>query len=83
MIDQVARGDKPEVLPGWYLGTYPGAREASGVFRGAARNGTGWAKTDEEDDDGERSRLIAASRARVAMRRYCAANRLNRLGTLT
>ena len=31
----------------------------------------------------ERSRLEAARRARAKLRRYCAANRLNRLATLT
>jgi hypothetical protein len=66
----------------WSLTFYPGAREAGGTFvpsrpyprsqgvRGEAR-------------DAERAREEAARRARARLRRYCAANRLNRLGTLT
>jgi len=66
---------------GWLLSLYPAAAEAGGTLvyshrksfpgrRGAAQ-------------DGERSRLEAARRARGKLRRYCAANGLNRLGTLT
>jgi len=72
-------------LPGWYVSAYPGAREAAGVFRSSTRAGGGRAVDDVVDEDAlaERSRQVAASRARVAVRRFCAANRLNRLGTLT
>ena len=66
---------------GWLLSLYPAAAEAGGTLvysyrksfpgrRGAAQ-------------DGERSRVEAARRARGKLRRYCAANGLNRLGTLT
>ena len=62
------------------MGLYPDAGEAGGCFvpvRGReARPGPG-AK------DPERSRAEAARRAAGKVRRYCAANRLNRLGTLT
>jgi len=78
-----ARGVAPGKLPGWYLTAYPDAREASGVFRGSARDGGGRADLAEWTDPGDRSEQMAASRARVTVRRYCAANRLNRLGTLT
>lgn len=58
---------------------YPQAGEAGGSFRYSrpprALSG-GLA-------DPERSRLEAARRARAKVRRYAAANRLNRLGTLT
>ncbi len=66
----------------WSLSFYPDAREAGGAFvpsrpyprgggvKGQARNP-------------ERARVEAARRAKGKLRRYCAANRLNRLGTLT
>lgn len=68
--------------PGWSLSLYPSAGEGGGCFvslrqpersfvpRGAAR-------------DPARSVEQAGRRARSRLRRYCAANRLNRLGTLT
>jgi hypothetical protein len=62
----------------WVLTVYGDAREASGSFRSAARLGG----PAEEPDPG-RSAVEGARRARVQIRRYCAANRLNRLGTLT
>lgn len=59
---------------------YPEAGEAGGSFRYAGRRlkagGSG-------ESDPERSKAEAARRARGKLRRYCAANRLNRLGTLT
>lgn len=66
----------------WRLSLYPQALEGGGCFvptiqpvreyvaRGAA-------------SDPQRSALEAGRRARARLRRYCAANRLNRLGTLT
>lgn len=64
------------------MNVYPGAGEAGGCFvsqrRPASRGrGVGAAA------DPERSMLEAGRRARTRLRRYCAANRLNRLGTLT
>lgn len=68
--------------PGWTLSLYPSAGEGGGCFvpsvqpsrsyvaRGAAR-------------DPERAAQEAGRRARSKLRRFCAANRLNRLGTLT
>lgn len=67
---------------GWRFVLYPEAAEGGGSFHGAA-----------DDDDDERDTIgppeawdtqaDAARRARGMVRRYCAANRLNRLGTLT
>lgn len=63
--------------PGWRLSLYPDAGEAGGCFYGppSGRKPTG--------SDPERAKAEAARRARSKVRRYCAANRLNRLGTLT
>jgi hypothetical protein len=64
----------------WLLSVYPDAAEAGGCFVSAARSGSGggisggYAESVEEKNDG---------RARGKIRRYGAANRLNRLGTLT
>lgn len=63
------------------LSFYRGAAEASGSFRRSGDSvgpGSGRLSTDET-----RSEEEAARRARGKVRRYCAANRLNRLGTLT
>jgi hypothetical protein len=79
----VGRDSIPRDLPGWYLSAYPGAGEATGVFRGTGRKPRGRLGPLPEDIGNDRSRRLAASRARVVVRRYCAANRLNRLGTLT
>lgn len=61
---------------------YPGAREAGGSFVGTAPvvSSTG---VRGQAADPERSRVEAGRRARGRLRRYCAANRLNRFGTLT
>ena len=66
---------------GWALNLFREAGEASGSFRASIRpniipaHGTG--------GDKARSREEASRRARGQIRRYCAHNRLNRLGTLT
>ncbi len=59
---------------------YPTAGEAGGSFRYEGKRGR-WLDVPEEDP--ERSKREAARRARGQVRRYCAGNRLNRLGTLT
>lgn len=66
----------------WSLSFYPDAREAGGTFvpslpypRGGGFRG--------QAADPARARIEAARRAKAKLRRYCAANRLNRLGTLT
>lgn len=64
---------------GWSLSLYPAAGEAGG----------GWVQGTRERSpavgggDPERSRVEAARRAKSQVRRYCTANGLNRLGTLT
>lgn len=66
---------------GWALTLYPRAGEGGGAW------GTGNAALRVNRDgpaiDPMRSAHEAARRARGKLRRYCAANRLNRLGTLT
>jgi hypothetical protein len=65
----------------WGFNLYPDAGEGGGCFvptlRPRPSEGGGAAV------DGERSQLEAARRARSKLRRYCAANRLNRFATLT
>src|SRR4029078_6847252 len=63
----------------WKLALYPEAGEAGGSVRveGRAR------RKPTEGLDPERAAEEEARRARGQIRRYCAANRLNRLGTLT
>jgi hypothetical protein len=64
---------------GWSLTLYPQAGEAGGSFRYS----TAVAPAPSLGRDPERARAEAARRARAKIRRYAAANRLNRLGTLT
>lgn len=63
---------------GWFLTLYPGAGEAGGSFRYSVP-----VQRAPGGSDPERSREEAARRAARMVRRYCAHNRLNRLGTLT
>lgn len=63
----------------WSFTLYPEAGEGGGCFRSALRRDPAGGGV----PDLERSRQEAARRARTKLRRYCAANRLNRLGTLT
>jgi hypothetical protein len=65
---------------GWRFVLYPEAAEGGAVFRSAGGR-VGAAPPLPPDVD--RSAADAARRARTKVRRYCAANRLNRLGTLT
>jgi len=69
------------LVAGWRVGVYREAGEAGGSFRGTGPRGGGggggWVC------DPARSGEEAARRARAKVRRYCAANRLNRFGTLT
>jgi hypothetical protein len=79
-LQECVAAREPRLDAGWRLSLYPEAGEAGGSFRyswSAPRvRGIG-------PGDPERSRIEAARRARTKVRRYCAANRLNRLGTLT
>jgi hypothetical protein len=63
------------------LTLYPRAGEAGGCFVPAAR--ARWTGVRGAAADPERSRVEAGRRRRGRLRRYCAANGLNRLGTLT
>jgi hypothetical protein len=69
-----------ETRPRWRFVLYPEAAEGGGSFRSTARESSGG---DSPASDPERSAADAARRARGKVRRYCAGNRLNRLGTLT
>lgn len=62
----------------WTLSLYPEAGEAGGCLRVPSV-----AESRGRRPDPERALAEAARRARGMIRRYCAANRLNRLGTLT
>lgn len=66
----------------WVFGLYPDAGEGGGSFQSMNRRvpeyvSRGFAR------DPERAAEEAGRRARATLRRYCATNRLNRLGTLT
>ena len=67
---------------GWCLSVCPAAGEAGGSFRYAPRTRVA-RDFAEPTSDPERSLTEAARRARGKLRRYCAAEWLNRLGTLT
>lgn len=62
----------------WTLNLYPDAGEAGGCLDVPRR-----APVRRANPDHERAQAEAGRRARAQVRRYCAANRLNRLGTLT
>lgn len=72
---------EPGLLPGWSLTLYPGAGEAGGCLRSPVVRRFGYAGGPAANP--ERARVEAGRRARARLRRYCAANRLNRLVTLT
>jgi hypothetical protein len=63
---------------GWQLTLYPAAGEAGGTFHSSRE-----AEPARWTGDGPDASAVAARRARGKVRRYCAANGLNRLGTLT
>jgi hypothetical protein len=69
-----------EVESRWLLNLYPDAAEAGGCLQSPARP---WDGRDAFERDEDRSTAEAVRRARGHVRRYCAANRLNRLSTLT
>jgi hypothetical protein len=66
----------------WRLTLYPDAGEAGGSFQSARRTRPAWVPPGRAADP-DRAKAEAARRARAKVRRYCAANRLNKLGTLT
>lgn len=78
--DGVSRLVEP-VPARWVLNLYPGAGEAGGCFvPSLVRRDVG---VKGAAADPERAALEAGRRARGMVRRYCAHNRLTRLGTLT
>lgn len=68
--------------PGWWLSLYPDAREAGGCFVSSRPPQRSYVARGHAADP-ERAAVEAGRRARTNLRRYCAANALNRLGTLT
>jgi len=70
------------LLHPWSLSLYPDAGEAGGCYVGASRRVPEYVARGHAAD-AARSAQEAGRRARATLRRYCAANRLNRLGTLT
>ena len=67
---------------GWTFAFYPEAGEGGGCFRPSYRSRPSYVAKGSAANP-ERASAEAARRARARLRRYCAANRLNRLGTLT
>lgn len=67
---------------GWRFTLYPDAGEGGGSFQSSVRRVPEYVARGAARDP-ERSAVEAGRRARASVRRYCAANRLNRLGTLT
>ena len=86
-LDQPSTGDLTQLeygtklVPGqgyWETTLFRDAGEAVVVFHSARH-----ARGSGGDTDPEEAKRVAARRARTSIRRYCAANRLTRLGTLT
>ena len=69
-------------VAGWSFSLYPDAGEGGGSFQASTRRVPPYVSRGFALDP-ERSLSEAGRRARATLRRYCAANRLNRLGTLT
>jgi hypothetical protein len=67
---------------GWHFNLYPDAGEGGGSFQASVRRVPDYVARGAAKDP-ERAAEEAGRRARARLRRYCAANRLNRLGTLT
>ena len=76
----LARLARPDA--GWHFSLYPDAGEGGGSFRYSVRRVPEFVAAGSGKDPA-RSSEEAGRRARANVRRYCAANRLNRLGTLT
>lgn len=69
-------------VPGWVLNLYPAAAEGGGAWVTPYRKPRAYVAPGKGTNR-ERASAEAARRARATLRRYCAANGLNRLGTLT
>ena len=69
---------------GWRFSLYPDAGEGGGALVRPRKADTIHKRgSDGPTQDADRSATEAGRRARAKVRRYCAANRLNKLGTLT
>lgn len=68
--------------PGWHLSLYPSAGEGGGYFRASIPRASAYVARGNAADP-LRAAQEAGRRARANLRRYCSANGLNRLGTLT
>lgn len=68
--------------PGWSLTLYPTAGEAGGSYQGSYRRERVYAPPGSAANSA-RSRVEAGRRAKSKLRRYAAANSLDRFGTLT
>lgn len=77
LLSPLARPDA-----GWRFSLYPDAHEGGGSFQHSVRRVPTYVSRGYALDP-ERSASEAGRRARAKLRRYCTANRLNRLGTLT
>lgn len=75
-----ARLARPDA--GWTFSLYPDAWEGGGSFGSSARTPREYVPAGSAANP-DRAAEEAGRRARARLRRYCAANRLNRLGTLT
>lgn len=80
VVDPRSRLVRPD--SGWSFTLVPAAGEGGGSFVAANRRVPDYVARGSAADP-ERSAQEAGRRARAALRRYCAANGLNRLGTLT
>lgn len=69
-------------IAGWSFSLYPDAGEGGGSFAASTRRIPEYVSRGFAADP-ERAAAEGGRRARATLRRYCAANRLNRLGTLT
>jgi|SRR6185312_2150168 len=67
---------------GWFFSLYPDAGEGGGGFRSSYKPNRSFVAKGSAANP-ERAAAEAGRRAGSKLRRYCAANRLNRLGTLT
>ena len=78
-LTQLEYGTKLVRVQGnWKAVLFADAGEAVVVFHSAGRLRAGVGESDPEE-----AKRVADRRARTSVRRYCAGNRLNRLGTLT
>jgi hypothetical protein len=83
-VSETSRAVQALLLPPsrWAFSLYPDAGEGGGSYQPALRRVPEYVARGAAADP-KRAAEEAGRRARATLRRYCAANRLNRLGTLT